>query len=129
MVREKVKQYKIMKFIYVFLAGGLGSLLRYAIGIVLPSCFFPWTTAGINIIGSFAIGVLAGVGSKIGWNDNLQIALTIGFCGGFTTFSTFSKEALSLVTTGRWGAFILYVIGSVLLGIGASAAGFMSSRG
>ena len=118
-----------MKFIYVFLAGGLGSLLRYAIGIVLPSCFFPWTTAGINIIGSFAIGVLAGVGSKIGWNDNLQIALTIGFCGGFTTFSTFSKEALSLVTTGRWGAFILYVIGSIILGIGASAAGFMSSRG
>ena len=118
-----------MNYILIFLAGGLGSLLRYAIGGVLPSSFFPWTTVGINAIGSFAIGLLGGLGSRMGWSDNLQLALTVGLCGGFTTFSTFSKEALSLVTTGRWGAFSLYVIGSVVLGLAATAVGFMCSRG
>ena len=75
------------------------------------------------------IGLLGGLGSRMGWSDNLQLALTVGLCGGFTTFSTFSKEALSLVTTGRWGAFSLYVIGSIVLGLAATAVGFMCSRG
>ena len=118
-----------MNYILIFLAGGLGSLLRYVIGLILPSCFFPWTTLGINVVGSFAIGLLGGLGSRMGWSDNLQLALTVGLCGDFTTFSTFSKEALSLVTTGRWGAFSLYVIGSVVLGLAATAVGFMCSRG
>ena len=118
-----------MNYILIFLAGGLGSLLRYAIGGVLPSSFFPWTTVGINVIGSFSIGLFGGLGARMGWSDNLQLALTVGLCGGFTTFSTFSKEALSLVTTGRWGAFSLYVIVSVVLGLAATAVGFMCSRG
>lgn len=118
-----------MNYILIFLAGGLGSLLRYVIGLALPSCFFPLATVAINVIGSFAIGLLGGLGSRMGWSDNLQLALTVGLCGGFTTFSTFSKEALSLVTTGRWGAFSLYVIGSIVLGLAATAVGFMCSRG
>ena len=118
-----------MNYILIFSAGGLGSLLRYVIGLALPLSFFPWATVGINVIGSFAIGLLGGLGSRMGWSDNLQLALTVGLCGGFTTFSTFSKEALSLVTTGRWGAFSLYVIGSVVLGLAATAVGFMCSRG
>ena len=118
-----------MNCILIFLAGGLGSLLRYAIGLILPSCFFPWTTVAINVAGSFAIGLLGGLGSKMGWSDSLQLALTVGLCGGFTTFSTFSKEALSLATTGRWTAFSLYVIGSLVFGLAATAAGFVCSRG
>ena len=118
-----------MNYILIFLAGGLGSLLRYAIGLILPSCFFPWATVAINVAGSLAIGLFGGLGSRMGWSDNLQLALTVGLCGGFTTFSTFSKEALSLATTGRWGAFGLYVIGSVVLGLAATAVGFMCSRG
>ena len=111
------------------MAGGLGSLLRYSIGGVLPSSFFPWTTVGINVIGSFSIGLFGGLGARMGWSDNLQLALTVGLCGGFTTFSTFSKEALSLATTGRWGAFSLYVIGSIVLGLAATAVGFVCTRG
>ena len=118
-----------MNFIFIFLAGGLGSLLRYVTGLMLPSCFFPWTTLGINVIGSFAIGLFGGLGSRMGWSDNLHLTLTVGLCGGFTTFSTFSKEALSLTTTGRWGAFSLYIIGSLVLGLAATAAGFVCSRG
>ena len=118
-----------MNYILIFLAGGLGSLLRYAIGLILPSCFFPWTTVAINVIGSFALGLLGGLGLRMGWSDNLQLTLTVGLCGGFTTFSTFSKEALSLAMTGRWGAFSLYVIGSIVLGLAATAVGFMCTSG
>ncbi len=118
-----------MNCILIFLAGGLGSLLRYAIGLILPSCLFPWITVAINVIGSLALGFLGGLGSRMGWSDNLQLALTVGLCGGFTTFSTFSKEALSLATTGRWGAFSLYVIGSIVLGLAATAVGFVCTRG
>lgn len=103
--------------------------MRYAIGLILPSCFFPWATVAINVIGSFAIGLLGGLGLRMSWSDNLQLALTVGLCGGFTTFSTFSKEALSLATTGRWGAFSLYVIGSIVLGLAATAVGFVCTRG
>ena len=80
-------------------------------------------------MGYLALGLLGGLGSRMGWSDNLQLALTVGLCGGFTTFSTFSKEALSLATTGRWTAFSLYVIGSLVFGLAATAAGFVCSRG
>lgn len=118
-----------MNYILIFLAGGLGSLLRYAVGMLLPVSFFPWTTLGVNVVGSFWIGIFCGLGVKFGWSDSLQLALTVGLCGGFTTFSTFSREALSLATSGRWGAFSLYVIGSCILGLAATAAGFACSRG
>ena len=118
-----------MNFVLIFLAGGLGSLLRYLIGIVLPSYFFPWTTLVINVLGSFVIGVFCGLGSRMQWSENLQLALIVGLCGGFTTFSTFSKEALSLATTGRWGSFWLYVAGSLVLGVVATAVGIVCSRG
>ena len=56
------------------------------------------------------------------------LALTVGLCGGFTTFSTFSREALDLVTAGRWCAFSLYIAGSVILGIAAAVLGFACAR-
>ena len=118
-----------MNFLMVFISGGCGSLLRYAIGIMLPSSFFPWTTLGINVAGSFAIGLVGGLGARFGWSESVHFALTVGLCGGFTTFSTFSKEALSLAAAGRWGACSLYVLGSVILGLAAAAAGFACSRG
>ena len=75
------------------------------------------------------IFLAGGLGSRVGWSESLQLAFTVGLCGGFTMFSTFSKEALSLATAGRWGAFSLYIIGSVALGRVATAAGFVCSRG
>ncbi len=117
-----------MNFLMVFLGGGCGSVLRYAVGLVLPSSAFPWATLTVNVIGSLAIGLFGGWTARFGWSDGVRLALTAGLCGGFTTFSTFSKESLALVESGRWGAFGAYVAGSILLGLAAVAAGCFLSK-
>ena len=96
---------------------------------MLPASFFPWATLGINVLGSFAIGLWGGLGVRFGWSESVHLALSVGLCGGFTTFSTFSKEAFSLAVAGRWGACSLYVVGSVVLGLAAAALAFLSTRG
>ncbi len=117
-----------MNFLMVFLGGGCGSALRYAVGFAMPSSAFPWATFAVNVVGSFAIGLFGGWSARFGWSDGVRLALTVGLCGGFTTFSTFSKEALALAESGRWGVFGAYVIGSVLLGLAAVALGYFLAK-
>ena len=114
--------------IIVFLAGGFGSVLRYLVGLAVSSALFPWATLGVNALGSFAIGLFGALAARFGWSEGVRLALTVGLCGGFTTFSTFSREALTLASSGRWCAFSLYVAGSVILGIAAAALGFACAR-
>ena len=114
--------------VLIFVAGGCGSVLRYLAGLAVPSALFPWATLGVNALGSFAIGLFGALAARFGWSEGVRLALTVGLCGGFTTFSTFSREALDLVTAGRWCAFSLYVAGSVILGIAAAALGFACAR-
>ena len=114
--------------VLIFVAGGCGSVLRYLVGLAVPSALFPWATVGVNVGGSFAIGLFGALAARFGWSEGVRLALTVGLCGGFTTFSTFSREALDLVTAGRWCAFSLYVAGSVILGIAAAALGFACVR-
>ena len=114
--------------IIVFLAGGFGSVLRYLAGLAVPSALFPWATLGVNVVGSFAIGLFGALAARFGWGEGVRLALTVGLCGGFTTFSTFSREALALASSGRWCAFSLYAAGSVILGIAAAALGFACAR-
>ena len=108
----------------VFLGGGVGSALRYGAGLAVASTTFPYATFAVNAIGSLAIGLFGGWAARFGWSEALRLSLTVGLCGGFTTFSTFSKESLALIEGGRYGLFALYVIGSVALGITAAALGF-----
>ena len=114
--------------VLIFLAGGCGSVLRYLVGLVLPSALFPWATLAVNVAGSFAIGLFGAMAARFGWSEGVRLALTVGLCGGFTTFSTFSREALALASSGRWCAFSLYVAGNVILGIAAAALGFTCAR-
>jgi CrcB protein len=111
-------------------AGGfVGSVCRYLLG-QLPwpasgAGAFPACTFIINIVGSFLIGavvalVLAGA---LGAGSPAQLFLQAGVCGGFTTFSTFSSEALTLLEGGHPALFALYAVASVALGIAACALG------
>jgi len=105
---------------FVFLGGGLGSLLRYLMSkwIITPKGAFPWTTLLTNLLGCFIIGLLLGWVLKTNeLRSELYLLLAIGFCGGLTTFSTFSLEGLSLLKTGDYYTFIYYVLGSLIGGI------------
>lgn len=117
-----------MNFLLVFLGGGCGSVFRYAAGLAIPSASFPWATLVVNALGGLAIGLFTGWSARFGWGEGVRLAFTVGLCGGFTTFSTFSKESLALAESGRWCAFGAYVAGSILLGLAAVALGYILAR-
>lgn len=112
-----------MNALYVFIGGGVGSVLRYLVGLWIGSAAFPWATFAVNAVGSLAIGLFGGWASRFGWSESVRLALMVGLCGGFTTFSTFSRESLTLMTEGRYCWFATYVISSVALGIAMVALG------
>ena len=117
-----------MNALLVFLGGGVGSVLRYLVGLWIGSAAFPWATFVVNAVGSLAIGLCGGWAARCGWGEAMRLSLIVGLCGGFTTFSTFSKESLALVESGRWCAFTAYAIGSVVLGIAAACVGLKITR-
>ena len=117
-----------MNFLLVFAGGGIGSVLRYAVGLCISAAAFPWATLAVNVGGSLAIGLFGGWCERFGWPEAVRLALIAGLCGGFTTFSTFSKESLALAQSGRWGALAAYALGSVALGIAAVDAGLWLAR-
>ena len=114
--------------ILVFLGGGAGSLLRYAAGLLTGTSAFPWATLLVNSAGSLAIGLFGAWAARFGWTESLRLALTVGLCGGFTTFSTFSRESLALAESGRWCLFAVYAAGSVAIGIVAVALGYLIAK-
>lgn len=102
----------------VFLGGGLGSSLRYVISQVVPKSEqgFPWGTFMANAIGCFLIGLLLAYFMKnVDMASNGKLLAIVGFCGGFTTMSSFSAESLQLLRDGQMKLFFLYVIGTLLL--------------
>lgn len=117
-----------MNALMVFVGGGVGSVLRYLVALALPTAAFPWATLAVNALGSFAIGLFGGWSVRFGWGEAARLALTVGLCGGFTTFSTFSKESLALAESGRWCALSAYVLGSVAIGLAAVALGYWLAR-
>ncbi len=114
-------------FVFVGIGGAAGSVLRYLLGIVGGHYFkgpFPVATFAINFIGCVLIGMLLGYfGKHEGLNPQLRLLLITGFCGGFTTFSTFAAENVQLMENGNYGMLIANVLGSVLLGMGGVILG------
>ena len=113
--------------LFIFLGGGAGSLLRYGVQLMLHQritpFLFPWATLSVNILGSFCIGLFYAWTARFNLSDDTRLLLTTGLCGGFTTFSTFSHEGMTMLRQGLHGTFILYVTLSILLGVGAAFAG------
>lgn len=101
----------------VGLGGFAGSVLRYLISRMMLPCVvatdFPFSTLTVNVVGSLLIGGLFSCGASSGW----YLLCVTGFCGGFTTFSTFSLEVVTLLKTGNYGPALLYVMLSLVLSV------------
>ncbi len=109
----------------------LGGIARYIISQIMRtmSSGFPWGTFTVNILGCLLIGMLWGWSSRYtNISSWLNLFFITGFCGGFTTFSTFSRESLVLIQSNNYTTFLLYVIGSVSIGIIAVLAGLVISK-
>lgn len=138
MLREKRKdlnidqlreQRRMKEIVYIFIGGGAGSVLRYLAqiginermsGIGFP---FSWGTFAVNIIGSFLIGLFYSISERWNLPMEMRLFLTAGLCGGFTTFSTFSNDGLSLLKGEFYLTFALYFLLSVGLGLLAVLTG------
>ena len=109
--------------IAVAFGGALGSVTRYLVGIGSGKLFgvdFPWGTLIINVTGSFLIGLFVGMfATRWDLPQAVRVFLTVGICGGYTTFSTFSLDAFYLMERGQAVAAGAYMIGSVVLSVGA----------
>lgn len=107
--------------------GFIGTILRYLCGQMINTgntSGFPFATLMVNLLGCFAIGVAYGYFEKHAMAvSDWKNFLTIGVCGGFTTFSAFSLENLQLMRDGNYGLAILYIFISVVFGLGLSFAG------
>ena len=110
----------------------LGGMARHLVGLGVRHLGLAslWGTFAVNLLGCLLIGLLAGLFAR---HPNVSQAaqrfLTIGVCGGFTTFSTFSRDGLTLWQEGRLPAFALYVAGSVVAGLVAVAVGYRLASG
>ncbi|UTY40495.1 fluoride efflux transporter CrcB [Allocoprobacillus halotolerans] len=108
------------KFLWVGLGGALGAILRYSISLLPMKSSFPILTFITNLIGAFIIGMVVGLFEKHYLSSQLNLFLKTGVCGGFTTFSTFSLEALSLFENGKFILAILYIfmsVGGCIIGV------------
>ena len=121
-----------MEIIRNILAVGAGSFIggvgRYLVSLAMKGIEkgFPWATLTVNLLGCLLIGLLWGFLSRNATeSSSWGLFLTVGLCGGFTTFSTFSKEALTMLQAGQIGGFATYIIVSVLAGIALVALGYL----
>lgn len=105
-----------MNFILVFIGGGLGSICRYGISLIMKShgYIFPLATLTANAISCIILGALVGVTLKNGSPSDIQkYLLMTGFCGGFSTFSTFTNETFQLFQNGN----LMYALGNILFSL------------
>ena len=116
----------IRNLLLVALGGAVGSVLRYLLSGINTS--FPWSTFVVNILGSLLIGILVGLVSKGVLSPEMKLLMVTGFCGGFTTFSTFANESFGMMKAGDVLQMALYVGVSVVIGILAVWGGMALSN-
>lgn len=114
--------------LFIMLGGAIGTLLRYVISVLTTTAphQLPWGTIAINIAGSFLIGFFGTMTLAHGRfpaSENVRLFVMVGVCGGFTTFSSFSLQTLDLMRAGSMGRAAINVVASVMLCVGAAAAG------
>ena len=122
----------MIQIIYVAIAGAIGALCRWGIGKAAVRLFgpaFPWGTLTVNLAGCFLIGLIMHIGLATDKLPHaLRIALTIGFLGAMTTFSSFSYETAMLIEQARWMAAGINIFCNLILGLTATVAGLTLGR-
>jgi CrcB protein len=119
----------LLTYLWIALGSALGGVARYAVATRVAETVggtFPWGTLLVNVSGSFAIGLFAIIAPSDGrWalSPDARLFVTVGLCGGYTTFSSFSLQTLDLIHTGQAPAAIGNVVGSVVLCLLAVWAG------
>ncbi len=119
-----------MSVFLVAIGGALGSILRYWIGgsVNRATHLFPAGTFTVNVVGSLLVGMLTGLMMNAQTHPNVRPALIVGFCGGFTTFSTFSMETVGLAMGGQPLMAALYAVASVIACVIGATLGFIVGR-
>ena len=115
-----------MRIALIAVAGALGALARYAITRAVGETTFPWATLAINVVGAALLGAIAGALSNR-FPPDVVVAVTTGFLGAFTTFSTFALETTAMARDGHPARAAIYVALSVALGLAASAGAFTAT--
>lgn len=117
------------EFIIVGIGSFFGGGLRYAVGRIVgagASIAFPLSTFVVNIVGCLLIGMLSTIALRQGWlTPTMRLLLITGFCGGFTTFSTFISENVNLCSSGHQLMSLAYMSASIIVGIAAFWLGCM----
>ncbi len=119
-----------MNALLVFLGAGLGGVLRHGVNLIAArtGTSFPWGTFTINVSGSILMGLVTGWFAARGGGMAARLFIATGVLGGYTTFSTYALEAFMLIERGEISSALVYILGSVLLGIGGLAIGLMIMR-
>jgi len=119
-----------MAYLWVAIGGALGSVARFWFAnlmAVLVGAEFPWGTLIINIAGSFVISFFGASTARFNIPYEARVFVTVGLCGGFTTFSSFSLQTIDLIRTGQPTRAALYVAASVILCLAGCAAGLLTA--
>ncbi|MGK7941134.1 MAG: fluoride efflux transporter CrcB [Crocosphaera sp.] len=118
----------IMQYLLVFMGGGLGSCVRYLISKMINEridTMFPWGTLTVNLIGCLVIGLIIGLIERFPIHPYWGLLLVTGFCGGFTTFSSFSLENNLLLREQEYSLLIVYTMMSLFWGLAGTLLGIM----
>jgi fluoride exporter len=116
----------ISTWLAFLVAAALGAIGRYLLDVPVQNATsgeFPWGTCIINVSGSFALGVLTGLGLNHAFPAHLKLVLGTGFCGAYTTFSTFAFETVRLAEGGTTWAAVRNIVVNTVGGLAAAAAG------
>ncbi|MGF9726793.1 fluoride efflux transporter CrcB [Bacillus safensis] len=115
-------------YLAVFIGGLVGTLCRYELSQSVVSHTFPYATLIENITGSLLLGFLTGYFMVRKGKKYLAALIGTGFCGGFTTMSTFSKETVHLLQNGLFTSSVMYILLSVIAGVGAALCGLITAQ-
>ena len=120
-----------LSLILAILAGGVGAALRYGATVVIPAKKdgFPLAIFLVNIVGSLLIGLLTALMANTWISTEVGFVLVAGFCGGFTTMSTFAVESIERLRAGNWMVAGLNIVGSTAVGLLAVGAGYLLGGG